>query len=365
MALVSTSFAQVSGDASIPETVPSNGIVKIEVKTDARFVSVIARKSLFESATVLELENGLRDLVRKAKDIETLRGSLKELERVFVFTGADGKYLVEITYYDPELGIKREVFKVNIGPIPPVEMPVVTWTCDKKSVKEGEQVVLTARLSKPSEKDVTVTPNFGGDAVLFEDYSFAPKACCITIPAGQVAGTATLSVIKDDKKENDEIVTLTIDKVTNSVIGNPQVCNFTILGDDSPGPGPGPGPVPGGDLEKQVNAALSSVDNSVQSQMIRIRQPDGNTIEKKAVHAIGQQYGDIAREVKKSPSSWDIATMVDESKVRVGGVIPSASLPKWLDFFKELTKLQRELDTNDMDDWVKFFEAVETVLTSA
>ena len=358
MAFISTGFAEPFGDASAPEAVPSHKSVEVKVVTDARFVSVLARKSLFENVKVYETDNGVREAVRLATDLEELHKTLKQIERCFVFTGEDGLYLVEVTYFDPNLGIKRETLRVTIGPIPPVEMAVVTWSCDKSSVAEGSQVVLTARLNKPVDKDVTVTPNFGGQAVLLEDYTFEPKACCIVIPAGQVAATATITTLVDGVKEDDESVTLSIDKVTNAVAGNPKVCNFTILGDNTPPPGPD------GDLEQQVEDVLSKVSRSVQNTVILIRQPDGNTIRKKIVHAIGQQYGNIAREAKNSPGSWDVATMVDESKVRVGSVMPTSELSKWLGFFQDLTKLQKELDTNDMNDWIEFFEAVETVLTS-
>lgn len=355
--LVSNGLAQQFGESTAPDRVPSNTNVEVKVETDAKFVSIKARKSLFEVVKVYEGDGGSRNKVLNATDLATLQQEIKGQPRVYSFTGPDGKYLIEITQFDPVLGIKEEAITVVIGDEDPAK---VSLTCDKESVVEGKgQITVTARLTKPVDKEVTVTPNFGGTAELFEDYDFVPKACCISIPAGQTVGTATITPLADGKKEGDETVNLSIDKVTNAVIGSPSACNFVIKDEDD-----GPTPPPVDDLEAQVEKALAVVDTSVQNKMIDIRQPDGNTIQKKAVHAVGQQYGDIAREAKKLPDSWDIATMVDESKVRAGTVIPSENLSDWLPFFKELTKAQRELDTNDINDWIEFFEVVDKVLTS-
>lgn len=367
--LISIGFGQQFGSSTAPEQVPSNTNVEVKVETDAKFVSIKARKSLFEVVKVYEGDNGSRNKVLNASDLTTLQSNIKGQPRLYTFTGPDGKYLVEITQFDPVMGIKEEAITVIIGTIDPA---LVSLMCDKESVIEGQgQVTVTARLNKPVDKEVTVTPNFGGTATLFEDYDFQPKACCISIPAGQLTGTAVIIPIAEeqtisqrvfaDKAEGDETVQLTIDKVTNAKIGNPSSCNF-IIKDSDPDDPDDPDV---DDLETQIEELLAKVSASTRNEMVDVRMPDGNTMSKKAVHAIGQEYGDIAREVKKSPNSWDIATMVDESKTRVGGVIPSSSLPNWLGFFSDLTKLQKGLDTSNIDDWIEFFEAVDKVLGEA
>ena len=111
-------FAQLSGSAIAPERVPSNANVEILVETTAKFVSVKARRSLFESVKVVEISENLRSMVLNATDLAELQKLVAETPRKFVFTGVDGKYLVEIMMFDTQLGIFSEELVVEIGDSP-------------------------------------------------------------------------------------------------------------------------------------------------------------------------------------------------------------------------------------------------------
>jgi hypothetical protein len=365
-----TMIGQVSsqefGDATAPEKVPSNQQVEVKVKTDAKFVSIKARKSLFDVAKVYLLDGGTRTLVENSQDLAALKDGVKKTDRIYVFTGTDGLYIVEITYFDPERGIQEEALKVLIGS----DKAKVSISCQSQSVEEGKgTIVVTGTLDKVVDQEVTVTMNFGGTATLFKDYTVNPQACCISIPAGQLTGQMVLIPLVDAEKEGPESINLTIEKVLNAEIGDRKSCSSTILDSTSPNPPPTPDPDPDpptppvNSVEAQINAAMLLVPAALRDEMIAVRQADGNTLQVKAVLAVGRQYKDIAAEAKKNPGAWDVATMADESRVRVGGVIPSKSLNGWLPFFSGLTKLQKGLDPAKLDDWIQFFQSVNGVLS--
>jgi hypothetical protein len=67
---------------------------KISIDTKAKFVKVKARKTLFESADVVKLK-----------------------EHEFLLVGS-GKYALEVTTFDPELGIDEKTVSIELSPSP-------------------------------------------------------------------------------------------------------------------------------------------------------------------------------------------------------------------------------------------------------
>jgi hypothetical protein len=88
----------------VAERVEPYTVAEVTVKTSAKFLSVKAQASLFEGVKVYEL-------------IAPAEG-----ERRFVFTGKPSKFLVTVTAFDPETGIREESRVVTIG-VPTPEPP--------------------------------------------------------------------------------------------------------------------------------------------------------------------------------------------------------------------------------------------------
>jgi hypothetical protein len=84
-------------EASAPKTVDA---AYVKVITPAKFVKVKARKSLFENADVIKLS-----------------------ETEYAFTG-NGRYALEVTSFDPSLGIDERVIDVTFDDSPPDEPDV-------------------------------------------------------------------------------------------------------------------------------------------------------------------------------------------------------------------------------------------------
>jgi hypothetical protein len=84
-------YVLFDSEGSTPKFEPA---AKISIDTKAKFVKVIARKTLFESADVVKLK-----------------------EHEFLLVGS-GKYALEVTTFDPELGIDEKTVSIELGPSP-------------------------------------------------------------------------------------------------------------------------------------------------------------------------------------------------------------------------------------------------------
>ena len=109
------------------------------------------------------------------------------------------------------------------------------------SVTEGNsgtpQVNIPVVLSLVSGVDITVQFNTADGAATAVDNDYA-AASSLVIPAGNVAGTATVDVNGDTKFEADEDFTVTFSATTPTTAGdlvfNPNVTAVTIVNDDPP-----------------------------------------------------------------------------------------------------------------------------------
>ena len=110
--------------------------------------------------------------------------------------------------------------------------PIVTISQSNTSFGEAlGQDIITATLNRPFTSDVIVNigANVAGTAKPAVDFTMQST---ITIPAGQLTGTATLTAIQDELVENDETITIDVLSVVNAVpYGNLHLTS-TIIDDD-------------------------------------------------------------------------------------------------------------------------------------
>jgi len=111
--------------------------------------------------------------------------------------------------------------------------PSVTLSANTNTISEaGATSTITATLSEISALDITVNLAFSGTATLDADY--ATSADSITITAGQLTGTATVTAIDDETEEDDETIIVDIDSVLNGVEDGTQQEIITITDNDEP-----------------------------------------------------------------------------------------------------------------------------------
>ena len=90
---------------------------------------------------------------------------------------------------------------------------------------------ITATLSATSALPVTVNLGYSGTATLTADYTRSDVA--ITIPAGSLTGTVTITSTDDALNEGDETVIVDIDTVTNGTEVGTEQETVTITDDDA------------------------------------------------------------------------------------------------------------------------------------
>ena len=114
---------------------------------------------------------------------------------------------------------------------PPV--PSVSLTIDKPTIAEnGGAAIVTAILSNIYNQSVVVYINYSGTASHPNDY-VDPSSYSITIPAGSLSGTITITSKDDCAVEGDETVIVDIGSVTNAVQNGNQQVTTTIIDDDT------------------------------------------------------------------------------------------------------------------------------------
>ncbi|MEZ6123004.1 MAG: Calx-beta domain-containing protein [Planctomycetaceae bacterium] len=106
--------------------------------------------------------------------------------------------------------------------------PTVRLTLDTTTVAEDfGRAVLTAGLSAPSGKDVTVNVTLAGTAVNGTDYVLTGTQ--IVIPAGSLSASVTLTAQKDTLDEFDETVIFQIQPPINAILTGSSSLTTTIL----------------------------------------------------------------------------------------------------------------------------------------
>lgn len=115
----------------------------------------------------------------------------------------------------------------------PAVPPTVTLSVDTTTVAEtGGVAILTATLSAVSALPVVVDLGFSGSAELTADYTSSETQ--ITISAGSLTGTVTITAASDTIDEDSETIIVDITGVTNGVEDTTQQQTITISDDDDP-----------------------------------------------------------------------------------------------------------------------------------
>jgi hypothetical protein len=121
--------------------------------------------------------------------------------------------------------------------------PNVSWNSAESDLSEAEgtgpgggptrNVTYTVVLSAASTTNVVVPLAYSGTATPVDDYT-GPAS--VTITAGNTSANVTLTIVKDNIKENGAAETIIIDIVSNSVTGatakNPLTRTYSIQDDD-------------------------------------------------------------------------------------------------------------------------------------
>lgn len=128
-----------------------------------------------------------------------------------------------------------QVYEEDIFPtggVITVPLPTVRLTKFPSSIAEnGGMTTLTATLSATSADNVTVNLSFSGTATNSADYTSSETS--ITILAGNLLGTATLTGIDDTEVEGNETILVDISSALNANELGVQQVSITIADDDT------------------------------------------------------------------------------------------------------------------------------------
>ncbi len=111
----------------------------------------------------------------------------------------------------------------------------VNFDASSSSANEGNSgtssAAVTLSMTNPSSAATTITYTVGGTANNPDDHTLSDGT--ITIPAGQTAGTITITDIRGDNVvEDDETVIITITRLTGAELGSTLTHTYTITNDD-------------------------------------------------------------------------------------------------------------------------------------
>jgi len=149
-----------------------------------------------------------------------------------VITEGNETIIIDITGVSKgiEDGIQQQTITILYD-----DLPKVTLSQSVTSFNEAEgSNTITATLSTTFSEEITVIigANSSSTATAIDDYTLSSTT--ITIPVGELTGTATLAAVQDLLDENDETVIIDILSATNAVEDGVQQVTSTIIDDDLP-----------------------------------------------------------------------------------------------------------------------------------
>ncbi len=114
-----------------------------------------------------------------------------------------------------------------------VVLPLVTLSLTGASMAEaGGVATVTATLSQTAPLPVTVNLAFSGSAAETNDYTASAISHAITISAGSLSGTLTLTAVQDAVSETNETIVVDIASLVNGEELGTQQVTATIVDDD-------------------------------------------------------------------------------------------------------------------------------------
>lgn len=106
-------------------------------------------------------------------------------------------------------------------------IPKVSFSKSSYSIKEGWKAIITVKLSKLSDKTITVDYEASdGTAVVVDDY--LPANGTITFKPLRLIKTFSVTTLNDNITEGDETINLTLSNPSNATLGNPDDAVLTI-----------------------------------------------------------------------------------------------------------------------------------------
>jgi hypothetical protein len=118
----------------------------------------------------------------------------------------------------------------DVEPIPGSNGSKVSLTASSLAIfEDGGMLDITAILSSVSDADVKVSISYAGDATITQDYNAEAR---ITIPAGQLSASITLSAINDTDEEGVEQIEVSISSVEGSSEDGEQLLVINLEDDD-------------------------------------------------------------------------------------------------------------------------------------
>jgi hypothetical protein len=136
-----------------------------------------------------------------------------------------------VTMGDPTNATKGETTVYTATITDNDSAPTVQFTSSTQSGTEGDSpLTVTAQLSGLSGKSITVPFTVTGTATSVVDYSIT--ASPITITAGSLTGTTTVTITDDSIREPSETVIVTMGTPTNATAGATTVDTVTIVDND-------------------------------------------------------------------------------------------------------------------------------------
>ena len=205
-------------------TAPPGGNVWRGIETAAAAVA------LREGSDYSSIANRLIDTVCEAAPMD-FPSVCRARPDVGLFFRSEDPVVIDFTHYDggfwwPDVtgrggtttlyvdaveraGVGGTIRADNVSVPPPLQVALkYTLSSTAASVPEGGSVGLTATANAPVPADTVVTlVRDGSSTAGLDDYAIEPET--ITITAGQLSGTATLTAMDDEQPEGEESLTLT------------------------------------------------------------------------------------------------------------------------------------------------------------
>ncbi|MBI1883116.1 MAG: hypothetical protein HYS08_02790 [Chlamydiae bacterium] len=113
--------------------------------------------------------------------------------------------------------------------------PTVQFASTSSSGSESStSVSLSVSLSSSSSSDVTVNYAVGSGTATSGGTDFTLSDGTLTITAGSVSGSISITVVNDTLDENDETIIVTLSSSTNATLGTNTTHTYTITDNDDP-----------------------------------------------------------------------------------------------------------------------------------